>query len=100
MTIMYANEITSAPAIKVKTKSSYRLDLLAEIIDAGHAASSDESAFKTQVRSWSGELAAIPTRRLLDCFAIVKRNRAECEVPFDRMALMIDEMKIVGAKLR
>jgi hypothetical protein len=82
--------------IKINHHSEYRCSIIAEILDHGHAASKDEQAFREQVERWSRELAGIPTRKLLACFVRVKRNRAACEIPFDRMALTIEEMKTTG----
>lgn len=80
----------------IRPSESDRCTIIAEILDYGHAARKDEQEFREQVEQWSRELADIPTRKLLACFTKVKRNRDACEIPFDRMALTIDEIKIVG----
>ncbi len=81
-------------------RSDYRLEIIAEILDYGHAACKNEKAYRKQIDCWSVELAEIPTKKLFNCFVLVKRNRESCGVQFYRMALRIDEVKAVWKILK
>lgn len=72
-----------------RSEYQYRRDVLAEIIDYGHAACKNESAFQNQVGVWNLELLLIPTDRLLGCFIDASRGRV---LTFDVEPLTTDEM--------
>lgn len=73
----------------------YRAQVLAEIIDSGHAAEIDEQAFQAQVLEWALALDGIPAKSLLPCFASVKRNRETRGVEFEDRPLCWAEMLVI-----
>ena len=78
----------STQAIR-SNESKYRRDVLAEIIDYGHAAYKNEWEFQNQVSVWNLEFSEIPTDRLLGCFIEVSRGRV---LTFDAEPLTANEM--------
>lgn len=87
------NQQEAITTTKIQTgktcRSDYRREIIAEIIDYGHAAFPSELAFKVQIGTWNVELSEIPTDQLLRCFIKVSRGRI---VTFDVEPLTADEM--------